>query len=192
MGGERYPGWSWDQDAPFPDEPLDDSVPAFSPDDPFGGAFETAPAATPAVRPAADPEFEPAEWEDEEEEEDEPEVAFAVREDLPAPPRGGKLTAFLLFSRRRRRCSADTAAAPPAAIPSGAGGVKLSRLRFVAPPVSAGPCGLRSPRFPRLRFHAHNRIAVHAHGSIARRRHVIPEPHLRSASGTRSSPAVRR
>jgi hypothetical protein len=143
MGGERYPGWSWDQDAPFPDEPLDDSVPAFSPDDPFGGAFETAAAATTAPRPADDPEFEPAEWEDEEEE-DGPEVAFAVREELPAPPRGGKLTAFLLFvaiaggvyffSQTRRP-------AQPTAIPVGAiPGAESSSSPSAAPPVKApGP-----------------------------------------------------
>jgi len=36
LGGERYPGWSWDQEAPFPEEPLDDSVPSFAPGEPFG------------------------------------------------------------------------------------------------------------------------------------------------------------
>jgi hypothetical protein len=138
MGGERYPGWSWDQDAPFPDEPLDDSVPAFSPDDPFGGAFETAP---PLARLAAASELEPDDrQEDEDEGEDEPEVTFAVREDVPAPPRGGKLTAFLLFiaiaggvyffSQTRR--PATPAAIPPGPIPESS---PLSPS--AAPPVNA-------------------------------------------------------
>jgi cell division protein FtsN len=150
MGGERYPGWSWDQDAPFPDEPMDDSVPAFSPDDPFGGVFETAPAETPAARVAAEPEIELAEREeDEEEEEEEPEVAFAVREDLPAPPRGGKVTAFLLFiaiaggvyffSQTRRP-------APPAAIPAGPGAESSPLSTSGAPPVDAPAPVAGAPR----------------------------------------------
>jgi len=108
MGGERYPGWSWDQDAPFPDEPWDDSVPAFSPDDPFGGGFEAVSSAPSAKQSPARAELDadegggtPVEDEEapvpEEETEEEPEVAFAVRGETPKPPRGGKLAAFLLF-----------------------------------------------------------------------------------------------
>jgi len=95
IGGDRYPGWSWDQDAPFPEEPLDDSVPAFSPDDPFGGSPEPPAAAAPS-RPAA-AGAEARGLPDEEEEEETEEISFAIRDDVPAPPRGGKLAAFLLF-----------------------------------------------------------------------------------------------
>jgi hypothetical protein len=95
IGGDRYPGWSWDQDAPFPEEPLDDSVPAFSPDDPFGEV--PAPPAAAAMSRVGAAEPEAGGLSDEEGEEELEEISFVIRDDVPAPPRGGKLAAFLLF-----------------------------------------------------------------------------------------------
>jgi hypothetical protein len=150
MGGERYPGWSWDQDAPFPDEPWDDSVPAFSPDDPFGGAFEVVSSAAPPKHPAgtgleaAEGGGTPVEDEEtpvqDEETEEEPEVDFAVRGEAPAPPRGGKLAAFLLFIAIAGGVyffSQTKRPAPPSTIPLGsnAGGESSPFPASSAPPV---------------------------------------------------------
>lgn len=48
LGGNRYPGWSWDEEPPFPEEPLEEAPsPRFDPGDPFGGedAWRAAAAA---------------------------------------------------------------------------------------------------------------------------------------------------
>ena len=120
LGGERYPGWSWDQEAPFPEEPLDDSVPSFAPGEPFGEpAFSSraetmdspvasypAPVAAgddPAERRAGEPA---GSFDGDPEEGDEPaglpeddsseNVDFAMRPSR-STASGGKLLTFLLL-----------------------------------------------------------------------------------------------
>jgi cell division protein FtsN len=157
IGGDRYPGWSWDQDAPFPEEPLDDSVPAFSPDDPFGEVPAPPAAAARSRVGAAEPEAGGLPDEEEEEEEEElEEISFAIRDDVPAPPRGGKLAAFLLFiaiaggvyffaQTRKARPPASTPAvptraeeasplSPPAAPATGTNAPAASTVSAAGPP----------------------------------------------------------
>jgi SAM-dependent MidA family methyltransferase len=125
-------------------------VPAFSPADPFGGALDAAPSATPENSPAAD-EMEPGE--DEEAEEEPEEMVFALRDEGPAPPRGGKLAAFLLlvaiaggvyfFAQTKRP-------APHSTIPPGpAAGVEISPFSASgAPPVKTPVSAAPAPTIP--------------------------------------------
>jgi len=122
LGGNRYPGWSWDDDPPFPEEPLEAApVLRYSPGDPFGGeedalaaedaGFSTYPD---AVMPEPEAAPEPAE------EEPEPDVELAAAENRPSAS-GGKLAAFLLvaaiaggvwFFARGKKAAPDGATAP--------------------------------------------------------------------------------
>jgi len=147
LGGERYPGWSWDQEAPFPEEPLDDSVPSFAPGEPFAesvppgrsGATDSpivsyaAPGVAggePAERldgePADDLDGEPREGADDEPAEpsgDEPAeyVDFAMHPSRSAASSGKLLTSLLLVAIAGGVYffAQTKRPAPPAAVPAG-------------------------------------------------------------------------